>query len=180
MLLFVPYPERFVIQFLKQKDKKDKTGIKTIQDKTKIYFAESTIHNGRKAAERNDTIVIRDIFKALTDPNSLYMFKDIAEDREPSQRKSPSTKQFYSSISKLKRAKLIVRRRSNYELTSFGKLVRDAIAQIEIAVSLSLSLKAWDIISSQEDIRYKHAILQSLVKDERIRYILLKEKEKEN
>ena len=142
-------------------------------------FAENATYNDIKTTKRNRTDVINDILKALADPNSLCMFKDIAEGYERSQRrKSLSTKQFYRSMSKLKQANLIVRRKDNYKLTSLGKLVRDAIAQIEIAVSLSSSLKAWDTIASQDDIQDKQSILQSLVKDERTIHILLKENEK--
>ena len=122
---------------------------------------------------------INDILKALADPTALDMFKNIAEGREPLQGKSHSTKQFYSRISKLKRAYLIVGRKANYKLTSLGHEVRDALAPIETAISLSSSLKAWDAIASQEDIQSKQSILESLVKDERIRHILLKEKEGE-
>jgi DNA-binding PadR family transcriptional regulator len=120
--------------------------------------------------------IINDVFKALSDPNSLCMFKDIADDHKP-QRKSLSTKQFYSTLSKLKRTNLIVKRKSNYELTALGKVVKHAIEQVEIAVSLSSELKAWDAIASQEDIQEKQTILQSLVKDERIRHILLEKEE---
>ena len=127
-------------------------------------------------AQPRVNIIINDVFKTLSDPNSLCIFKDIADDHKP-QRKSLSTKQFYSTLSKLKRTNLIVKRKSNYELTALGKVIKHTIAQVEIAVSLSSELKAWDAIASQEDIQEKQTILQSLVKDERIRQILLEKEE---
>jgi spermidine synthase len=127
-------------------------------------------------AQPRVNIIINDVFKTLSDPNSLCIFKDIADDHKP-QRKSLSTNQFYSTLSKLKRTNLIVKRKSNYELTALGKVIKHTIAQVEIAVSLSSELKAWDAIASQEDIQEKQTILQSLVKDERIRQILLEKEE---
>jgi hypothetical protein len=122
--------------------------------------------------------IINDVFKALSDPNSLCMFNDIADGHKP-QRKSLSTRQSYSTLSKLKLTNLIVKRKSNYELTALGKVIKHVIAQVEIAVSLSSELKAWDAIASQEDIKEKQIILQSLVKDECIRHILLEKEEEQ-
>jgi hypothetical protein len=91
------------------------------------------------------------------------MFKNIAKGLEPSLGQSLSSTQFYSSISKLKRANLIIiLKKGNYEWTSLGK-VSDAIAQIEMAVSLSSYLKAWDTIASQDDVQDKQSILRSLI-----------------
>ena len=137
-------------------------------------WSEKSTHSRIKTTETNSTTVISYIFKALADPIALYMFKNIAEGLEPTQGQLLSTKQVYSSMSKLKRAYLIVGRKGKYELTSLGKVVSDALAPIETAISLSSSLKAWDTIVSQEDIQNKQSILESLVKDENIRHKLLK------
>jgi hypothetical protein len=148
------------------------------RQKDKDISSEKSTYSGIKTTETNGITVISDIFKGLADPNALYMFKNIAEGCEPSQGKLLSTRQFYISISKLKRAYLIVGQRGNYKLTSLGSEVRDALAQIETAVSLLSYLKAWDaIVASQDNIPDKQSMLQLLVKDEHIRHMLLKEQQ---
>ena len=141
-------------------------------------WSEKSTRSRIKTTETNSTTVISYICKALADPIALYMFKNSAEGLEPTQGQSLSTKQVYSSMSKLKRAYLIVGQRGNYKLTSLGSEVRDALAQIETAVSLLSYLKAWDaIIASQDNIPDKQSMLQLLVKDEHIRHMLLKEQQ---
>ena len=91
---------------------------------------------------------IADVFKVISDDNSLVLFNTIALAPGDSDILKTtvklSRKQFYSRMSGLVKAGLVTRKNGNYFVTSFGKIVYNAQLMIGKAVESYWKLKALD------------------------------------
>jgi hypothetical protein len=91
---------------------------------------------------------IADVFKVISDDNSLVLFNTIALAPGDSDILKTtvklSRKQFYSRMSGLVKAGLVTRKNGNYFVTSFGKIVYDSQLMIGKAVESYWKLKALD------------------------------------
>ena len=80
-------------------------------------------------------------------------------------------KEYYTGLSRLKRAKLIAKNRKEqaYRLTTLGKLIHHEIANIRKAVQYSDTFEAWDAMKSNfrsEDPDKLKAIAKTMFKDD--------------
>ncbi len=91
---------------------------------------------------------IADVFKVISDDNSLVLFNTIALAPGDSDILKTTVKltrkQFYSRMSGLVKADLVTRKNGNYFITSFGKIVYNAQLMIGKAVESYWKLKALD------------------------------------
>jgi predicted transcriptional regulator len=100
-----------------------------------------------------------DVLSAISDERSLLLFKTIA--RFNSERSSSQilkstlhlrSKQYYSRMSELVKADLVIRRNGKYFPTSLGKIVNDAQTTIEKALDNYWKLKAIDRLENSDHI----------------------------
>src|SRR2546430_5396191 len=91
---------------------------------------------------------------AISNDKSLVLFNTIALASGDSSilisRLNLTRKQYYSRMSNLTNAGLVLRKNGKYFLTSFGKVVYEAQELIGKAILYSLKLKAIDSIESPE------------------------------
>jgi hypothetical protein len=99
-------------------------------------------------------ISVSDTVSAISNDKSLVLFNTIALARGDSNnfisRLNLTRKQYYSRMSDLTNAGLILRKNGKYFLTSYGKVVYEAQELIGKAVQQSSKLKAIDSIESAE------------------------------
>ncbi|MFY9967094.1 MAG: hypothetical protein WAU25_00415 [Nitrososphaeraceae archaeon] len=88
-----------------------------------------------------------------------------------------SRKQYYTRLSEMVEVGLIRKYHSNYTLTSFGKMVYDALEIIELGLTNFWKLKALDSLEFAKTTRVPHEererILESLIDNMKIKEILL-------
>lgn len=126
-------------------------------------------------------IVLEKVIDSLGDRKSLSIFKYIA--KQPSdtstlrRQLSLSRKQYYTRLSEMVEVGLIRKYHSNYNLTSFGKMVYDALEIIELGLTNFWKLKALDSLEFAKTARVPHEererILESLIDNMKIKEILL-------
>ena len=117
----------------------------------------------------------------MGDRKSLSIFKYIA--KQPSDTSTLrsqlnlSRKQYYTRLSDMVEVGLIRKYHSNYTLTSFGKMVYDALGIIELGLTNFWKLKALDSLEFAKTARVpneeREKILESLIDNMRIKEILL-------
>jgi predicted transcriptional regulator len=125
-----------------------------------------------------------DVFNAISDEKSLDLFKNIVMtktgDTNIFRKKIKLTrKQYYSRMSRMRKAGLIKRKNGKYFLTSLGKVVHEAESMIESALKDYWKLKAIDSLehdgSKLELPTEEHSkILDTLIDNQAIKEILLK------
>ena len=121
------------------------------------------------------------VIDSLGDRKSLSIFKYIA--KQPSDTStlrgqlSLSRKQYYTRLSEMVEVGLIRKYHSNYTLTSFGKMVYDALEIIELGLTNFWKLKALDSLEFAKTTKVPHEererILESLIDNMKIKEILL-------
>jgi predicted transcriptional regulator len=125
-----------------------------------------------------------DVFNAISDEKSLDLFKNIVMtktgDTNIFRKKIKLTrKQYYSRMSRMRKAGLIKRKNGKYFLTSLGKVVHEAESMIESALKDYWKLKAIDSLEgdglNMELPTEEHSkILDTLIDNQNIKQILLK------
>lgn len=121
------------------------------------------------------------VMYALGDRKSLSIIKSIA--KQPADtatlrsQLNLSRKQYYTRLSEMVDVGLIRKYRSNYTLTSFGKMVFDALGIIELGLTNYWKLKALDSLEFAKTARVpneeRERILESLIDNMKIKEILL-------
>jgi DNA-binding Lrp family transcriptional regulator len=121
------------------------------------------------------------VIDSLGDRKSLSIFKYVAQ--EPSDTSTLrrqlglSRKQYYTRLSEMVEVGLIRKYHSNYTLTSFGKMVYDALGIIELGLTNFWKLKALDSLEFTRTTKVPHEererILESLIDNMKIKEILL-------
>jgi hypothetical protein len=125
---------------------------------------------------------ICDTFKAISDDKSLALFNTVALSSENTgvliTRLELTRKQYYSRMSELINAGLMIRQNGKYFLTSFGKVVYEAHVLIGKAIQIYWKLKAIDSIemsSTNHDLsaEERKRIIDKLIESNNIKNILL-------
>jgi predicted transcriptional regulator len=126
-----------------------------------------------------------DVLSAISDERSLLLFRAIASAN--SERSISEilisilhlrSKQYYSRMSQLVKADLVIRRNRKYFLTSFGKLVYDAQTTIEKALANYWKLKAIERLENSDHIPKEeyNEIIHLLIDNEDIKEQIIIEK----
>lgn len=129
-------------------------------------------------------IELEKVMDSLGDRKSLSIFKYIAnQPSDTSTLRSQlnlSRKQYYTRLSEMVEVGLIRKYHSNYTLTSFGKMVYDALGIIELGLTNFWKLKALDSLEFDKASKTARApneererILESLIDNMKIKEILL-------
>lgn len=125
-------------------------------------------------------LYINDIFRAISDNKSLVLFNTIALSSDDTSvlvsRLELTRKQYYSRMSGLVKAGLIIKRDGNYFLTSFGKVVYEAQMLIGKAKQNYWKLNAIDSIESSSHeltAEERSKIIDTLIDDNELKEILL-------
>jgi len=130
------------------------------------------------------SLAITDTFKAISDDKSLIMFNTIALSSGNTDilmgRLGLTTKQYYSRMSGLVKAGLIMRKNSkNYSLTSFGKVVYEAQMLVGKGIQNYWKLEAIDSLKMSSttnlDLTTEECekIVHTLIENDNIKNILL-------
>jgi predicted transcriptional regulator len=130
------------------------------------------------------SLAITDTFKAISDDKSLIMFNTIALSSGNTDilmgRLGLTTKQYYSRMSGLVKAGLIMRKNSkNYSLTSFGKVVYEAQMLVGKGIQNYWKLEAIDLLkmstTTNLDLTTEECekIVHTLIENDNIKNILL-------
>jgi predicted transcriptional regulator len=121
-------------------------------------------------------VSIADVLDTISDDKSLILFNTIALSNSDGSdilisKLKLTRKQYYSRISKLVKADLVVRRNGKYFLTSLGKIVYDAQKMIGNAVGEYWKLKAVDTleITDQMPKEEYNRIINALIENEKIK-----------
>ena len=126
-------------------------------------------------------VSVCDTLSAISNDKSLVLFNTIALASGDSSilisRLNLSRKQYYSRMSDLTNAGLILRKNGKYFLTSFGKVVYEAQELIGKAVQHLSKLKAIDSIESEEfPASELSKVIDTLINNSRIKEILISRK----
>jgi CheY-like chemotaxis protein len=133
----------------------------------------------RQAQKQNSEVTILDIFRVLSKPKNLFVFRTIAakgtlneemiEKLLKMNRSDRST-----SLSELFKIDLIRRKARKYCLTSLGKLIYDLHITEENMLSLRHNLK---VIDSIEDFAHEHRneIISCIIKDTHVQDLLMQD-----
>lgn len=126
-------------------------------------------------------IELEKVIDSLGDRKSLSIFRYIA--KQPSDTStlrnqlSLSRKQYYTRLSEMIEAGLVRKYHSNYTLTSFGKMVYDALEIIELGLTNFWKLKALDSLEFAKTAKVpqeeRERVLESLIDNMKIKEILL-------
>ncbi|MDQ6864334.1 MAG: hypothetical protein M3044_10970 [Thermoproteota archaeon] len=128
------------------------------------------------------SLSITDTFKAISDDKSLALFNTVALSSGNTglliTRLELTRKQYYSRMSDLINAGLMIRQNGKYFLTSFGKVVYEAHVLIGKAIQIYWKLKAIDSIemsSTNHDLsaEERKRIIDKLIESNNIKNILL-------
>lgn len=127
------------------------------------------------------TLSEADIINAISDEQSLSLFKTIAETGANSEILTKTIKltrkQYYSRMSSMTKVGLIKRKNGKYFLTSFGKVVYQAQTMIENTLKDYWKLKAIDSLDSSTSMELpqeeRNKILNTLIDNQQVKQILL-------
>ena len=126
---------------------------------------------------------IVDVVEAISDDKSLMLFNTIAQASGDSDNLKSTLKltrrQYYSRMSGLLNAGLVIRKSGNYFLSSFGRVVYEAQMLIEKGIQNYWKLKAIDSIesspgSSQLPSEEYNRLIVNLIEDNKIRDTLIR------
>jgi predicted transcriptional regulator len=126
-------------------------------------------------------VSVSDTLSAISNDKSLVLFNTIALASGDSSilisRLNLTRKQYYSRMSDLTNAGLILRKNGNYFLTSFGKVVYEAHELIGKAIQHLSKLKAIDSIESAEfPASELSKLIDTLINNSQIKEILISRK----
>jgi CheY-like chemotaxis protein len=106
------------------------------------------------------------VLKAIADPKSWFIFRAIASESLESDTLLKMTKltpkQYYSRISEMTNAGLVIRKKHKHYLTSLGRVVYESQVTIQKAINKYWKLKA---IDSFGDVPEKEQLIKQLVDD---------------
>ena len=130
-------------------------------------------------------ISVSDTVSAISNDKSLVLFNTIALAGGDSgifiSRLNLTRKQYYSRMSDLTNAGLILRKNGRYFVTSFGKVVYEAQVLIGKAASILFEAKAIDSIeTSQFPAAGRSKIIDTLIDDSEIKEILVSRQHNNN
>lgn len=135
-----------------------------------------------RAVKTKDSVA--NIFKTISDPISVELFKNISETGNDSAdlmiKTRLSRRQYYSRLSNFTRSGIVVRKDGLNHKTAFGRVVYHALMIIEKAYVNYYNLKAIDSIGLYGSIpQEEHTkIIDALIPDQDIRKILFSVKDK--
>jgi hypothetical protein len=123
---------------------------------------------------------VASILSAVTDDKSLLLFNTIAVSNSETSDMLLSNlnltkKEYYSRISSLVKANLVTKRNGEYFLTTFGKIVYDAVTTIGMAIGEYWKLEAVDRLKSDQLLptdEYNN-IINTLIDNEKVREVLV-------
>jgi predicted transcriptional regulator len=133
-------------------------------------------HNNNRTKQNYASIA--NILNAISDVKSLVLFKTIAIDGSDFlvSKVNLTRKQYYSRTSNLLKSDLIGKKNKRYFLTSFGKIVYDALKRIEVADQDHWKLKAIDAIERYDNrglpAEESAKIIDTLIKNQQIKDML--------
>jgi hypothetical protein len=128
-------------------------------------------------------ISFQDIMLILSDSRTMNLFKVIASTKNNGNITNVqlTRKQYYSRMSVLIKSGLIHRKKGKYYLTTFGKIVYDAILQVQLKIEYAItnvwklraidSLAAYDEPSKEE----LEKIIDALLDNNDIKMVITKE-----
>ena len=123
---------------------------------------------------------ISQVLNAIADDSSLELFRLIASTNSNSDalrsKMKITRKQYYSRLYRLAQCGLVKRKDGIYFLTAFGKVLYDAQATLENALSNYWRIKAVDSIDVAEGIpaEEQKKLVDTLIQDQEIKNILAK------
>ena len=107
---------------------------------------------------RITTITTTTVLRSIADDKSMVLFRTIAQsndgiDSESLKGKLKLTyKEYYSRLSGMTKSGLVKKRRNKYTLTTFGKVVYDSQATVDLALSNLRKLEAIDSLEMSNEL----------------------------
>jgi predicted transcriptional regulator len=87
-----------------------------------------------------EKLLVTDVFKALSDENSLSLFNTICTSSTDSEKLMSSfdlsKRQYYDRMNDLRNSCLIKRQKGKYETTSFGHIIFNTLKMVEKAIHI--------------------------------------------
>lgn len=129
-----------------------------------------------------EKLLITDVFKALSDENSLSLFNTVCTSSTDSEKLMAtyalSKRQYYDRMNDLRNAGLIKRQKGKYETTSFGHIIFSTLKIAEKATERHWKLQALDMMNlsanrDSQGVDYVK-IIDILLDDIEIKEILLR------
>ena len=129
-----------------------------------------------------EKLLVTDVFKALSDENSLRLFNTICTSSTDSEKLiatfTLSKRQYYDRINDLRNSGLIRRQKGKYETTSFGHIIFSTLKIAEKATERHWKLQALDMMNlspngDSQGVDYLK-IIDILLDDTEIKEILLR------
>ena len=130
-----------------------------------------------------EKLLVTDVFKALSDENSLSLFNTICTGSTDSEKLMAtyalSKRQYYDRMNDLRNAGLIKRQKGKYETTSLGLIIHSTFKIAEKATERHWKLQALDMMNisaNRNSQGVEHMkIIDILLDDIEIKEILLRE-----
>jgi hypothetical protein len=129
----------------------------------------------------NEKLLVTDVFKALSDENSLSLFNTICTSSTDSEKLMTifdmSKRQYYDRMNDLRNSRLIKRQKGKYETTSFGHIIFNTLKIVEKATESHWKLHALDMmnLSANGDSQGDYVkVIDILLDDIEIKEILLR------
>ena len=123
-------------------------------------------------------IVVADVLKTISDSGSLELFRIVALTKPDTDMLISKTrltrKQYYSKMSRLMKAGLIMRKKGKYILSAFGKIIYHTLVTMENAVSNYSKFKVIDSLEMSKDVpaEERKKLIDSLIDNQEIKAIL--------
>src|SRR5919202_100167 len=120
------------------------------------------------------------IIRTIADDKSLELFRTIAQGTINSENLKSKTKltrkQYYSRLSRMTKAGLVRKKSGKYLLTAFGKIVYDAQATIDTALTSYWKLRAIDSLEMSNELpkEEQQKLIDALLDNQEIKGILVK------
>jgi predicted transcriptional regulator len=120
------------------------------------------------------------IIRTIADDKSLELFRTIAQGTINSENLKNKTKltrkQYYSRLSRMTKAGLVRKKSGKYLLTAFGKIVYDAQATIDTALTSYWKLRAIDSLEMSNELpkEEQQKLIDALLDNQEIKGILVK------
>ena len=120
------------------------------------------------------------IIRTIADDKSLALFRTIAQGTINSENLKNKTKltrkQYYSRLSRMTKAGLVRKKSGKYLLTAFGKIVYDAQATIDTALTSYWKLRAIDSLEMSNELpkEEQQKLIDALLDNQEIKGILVK------
>ena len=120
------------------------------------------------------------IIRTIADDKSLELFRTIAQGTINSENLKNKTKltrkQYYSRLARMTKAGLVRKKSGKYLLTAFGKIVYDAQATIDTALTSYWKLRAIDSLEMSNELpkEEQQKLIDALLDNQEIKGILVK------